>query len=349
MNFTEQEKNDFIKQMTEMIANDKNFGDVIRKIHVGQEEVIDTKGMTKEVKVAKFFNALINGDLKVAKTLSGSTNEILVPSEFQADVIDKIEKEALALRNLCHVVPVTKRSGTIPTLEDNGIVLQWADSDSETEEGKKKKFALASLEYTVHRLEAYTALAKDTLNDSPIALYGILLNLYAEALIIAENAAILRGTGTKQPKGVLSELELAEITSKGLDEIVGMPYDIPASKRINAVYVASSKAVKKMRLVKGTDGKYLWENGNMADGQLPRFNGYKVLELDSVDEAGKNVVLFGNFKDYYIFDRNELQVETNTTSDAAFFGNSAIVRLQTRIDGKVVNAKSFVGAYFSEV
>ena len=347
MNMTEQERQDFIKSMTEMLANDKNFGEVIKKIHVGNEDVIDTKGMTKEVKVAKFFSALVSGDMRTAKSISGSVDTILVPQEFRADVINRVEKQPLALRNYVTVIPTSKRAGEIPVV-DGGIVMKWADNDSETTEDKKVKPQFNSIEYAIHRLEAYTVLSKDTLNDSPIALYNILLELYADALIQAENEAILRGTGSKMPKGLIVGMEMTEISGvKQFDEIIALQHKIPASKRVNAVYIASSQAVLKMKTIKGTDGKYLWADGNMAGGQLPTFNGYKVMEIDAVDEDGKACVIFANLRDYYLIDRQELSTEINTTSDTAFFGNASIVKMSNRLDGKVVNEKSFAGAYFT--
>lgn len=347
MNMTEQERQDFIKSFTEMIATDKNFGDVIRKINVGNEEIIDAKGMNKEEKVAKFFNALVNNDMRTAKALSGSVDAILVPAEFRADVISRVEKQPLALRNYVNVVPTSKRSGVIPVL-DGGIKMAWADSDSETTEDKKVKPNFTSVEYTIHRLEAYTVLAKDTINDSPVAIYGILLDLYADALIAAENEAIVKGTGSKMPTGFMKDMELSEITSKSFDEIIALQYEVPASKRSGAVYIASPKAVLKMRTIKGTDGKYLWEAGNMAQGQLPTFCGYKVLEMEEIKtEEGQEAIVFANLKDYMLVDRQELATEINTTSDTAFFQNASIVKMSNRLDGLVVNEKSFCGAYFA--
>lgn len=347
MNMTEQERQDFIKSFTEMIAEDKNFGEVIRKINVGNENV-DTKNMSKEEKVAKFFNALVSGDMRTAKSISGSTDAILVPSEFRADVINRVEKQPLALRNYVNVIPTTKRSGEIPVV-DGGIVMKWADSDSKTEEGKKVKPQFSSVEYTVHRLEAYTVLAKDTLADSPIAIYSILLDLYADALVQAENEAIIKGTGSKMPKGFINDIDFVEISgTKQFDEIIALQYAIPASKRNGAVYIASPLAVLKMRTIKGADGKYLWCDGNMAGGQLPTFNGYKVLEIETVKtDEDKEAVVFANLKDYMLVDRQELATEINTTSDAAFFGNASIVKMSNRLDGLVTNEKGFAGAYFA--
>lgn len=344
---TEQEKMDFIKTFTDMIAEDKNFGEVIRKISVGNDTV-DTKNMGKEEKVAKFFNALVGGDVNRAKAISGSTDTILVPGEFRADVINRVEKQPLALRNYVNVIPTSKRSGTIPVV-DGGIVMKWADSDSKTAEGSSTKPTWAQIEYTVHRLEAYTALAKDTLSDSPIALYAILLELYADALIAAENQAIIKGTGTKQPKGFMVGMSGTEISgTKQLDEIIALQYALPASKRNGAVYLASPTAVMKMRLMKGTDGKYLWADGNLANGQLPTFSGYKVLELEDIKtDSEQEAVVFANLKDYMLIDRGELTTEINTTSDAAFFGNASIVKMSNRLDGKKTNDKSFACAYFT--
>ena len=73
-----------------------------------------------------------------------------------------------------------------------------------------------------------------------------------------------------------------------------------------------------------------------------------MLEIEAVKTAvDKEAVVFANLKDYYLIDRQELATEINTTSDAAFFGNASIVKMSNRLDGLVVNEKSFAGAYFA--
>ena len=340
MNFTDQDKHEFLKLFTEELIKDKGLGEAISKIKFNTENPEGGQVETKEVKTVRFFKSLMNRDFATAKSISGATADdgaVLIPEEFKADIIDLTSKSLTALRGLVRTVPVSFRSGTVPTLEE-GVVVQWSKSDSDTSSDKKQKPKFAELKYTVNRLEGYTAISNDTLNDSPIAIYNLLVELYSEAFIKAENMAIIRGTGTDQPVGISKKAKEIAVSSEAIntDMLIGLQYEVPKALRSGAVYIANTNVVKAMRLMKDANGQYLWTSAR--EGELPTFAGYPVYEMEEAD----NEVFFANFKHYMLFDRGEYSLDVNTTSDAAFFGNKTIMKLANRLDGKPSNAKAFV-------
>lgn len=350
---TEKELQDLIQNATEEVLKSKGLSEVIRKINFTNNKEQEN---TKEVKTVKFFKAMIFGDMATVKDLSGGISDqgaTLLPTEFVTDVIDRVVKQPLALRSKCRVVPVQFRSGTIPTI-DGGVQMQWSDNDSETD--NKQDIKINNLGYKVHRLDGFTALGKDMLSDTPVQLYNYLLSLYADAIMKAENTAILCGGGDSQnqPIGVREDKNVTTVSVKTAtkleaDDVMGLPYLIPATYRQDACYIAGTNSVKQMRLMKDGQGRYLWaENNNVTGGQLPTFNGYPVVELDGIlpENLGtghnETEIIFGNLENYYLFDRGELATEMNTQGDTAFFKNRIITKVSCRLDGKVAVPKSFV-------
>lgn len=355
---TQKEFNEIVNKTTEGILNSPAMKAVINKIDVsgGYDPNNSSGADTKEVKTVKFFKALMHGDMAVAKDLSGGISDqgaTLLPVEFQNDIIDRVVKQPLALRSKVTVFPVGFRSGTIPTV-DGGIVMAWSDNDSSTNNKVDPKFN--NLSYKVNRLDGYTALSKDMISDTPVAVYNFLLILYADAFVKAENTAILCGAGSasNQPEGIRTNANIVSVAVKTAgtlspDDVVALPYGLASFYRQGAAYVAGTSAVKEMRLMKDAQGRYLWadNNNNVAGGQLPTFNGYPVMELDGIipENLGtghnETEVIFGNFKNYYLFDRGEMSTEMNTTSDTAFFQNRILVKVSNRLDGKVAVPKAF--------
>lgn len=343
MKMTEQEKQELIKSITEGLASDKTFGEVIRKIKFN-ENPISTDGMTKEEKTVKFFKGLVEKDYAVCKALNGTSDPALIPEEFHADVIDRVEREAFALINHCHVMPVSKRAGSIPVL-DGGMAVSWGAADggiNKVSDKKQPKFEKIS--YVIKNLKAYTLLSEDLLEDTHVVtIYSIIADLFVNAYIQATNIAILKGEGdgSNQPEGILSAIEtVAEAT---MDDIIAMPYEVPASKRNGAMYVTNAEGIKALKLAKDSTGRYLWADGNIQAGTPATFNGYKVMELECAEG-----ILFGNFKDYIVFDRKQMTSTVNNTGDTSFYEDVVQLKVKARLDGKVANKKSFVHKTLAE-
>lgn len=355
---TEKEFNEMVSKTTEGILNSSAMKTVLNKIDVskGFDPINPTGAQTKELKTVNFFKAMINGDMVTAKDLSGGVSDqgaTLLPVEFRNDIIDRVVKQPLALRSRVTVVPVGFRSGTIPTAE-GGIVMAWSDNDSATSNKVDPKFS--NLAYKVNRLDGYTALSKDMVSDTPVSVYNFLLVLYADAFVKAENIAILCGAGnaSNQPEGIrvnssISSVAVKTVGTLAFDDILSLPYSLPSVYRQGSIYIASTSVIREMRLMKDLQNRPLWaDNDNVYDGQLPTFNGYPVAELDGIlpENLGtghnETEIVFGNFKNYYLFDRGEMSTEMNTTSDTAFFQNRIIVKVSNRLDGKVAVPKGFV-------
>jgi HK97 family phage major capsid protein len=362
---TQKELDALVVSSVEGLLKDAGLADVIRKLKFNGSP--DPDKLSKEEKTLRFFKAQLENDRAsimkycggVVKDLSGNTAGSgleLLPQEFHADIIDRVAKDPLALRTKCTVVPVQYRGGTWP-VGATGVTLTWESSDTNPLTATTPTFA-TSLSYNVSRLDGYTPIARDLLSDTPVNLYSYLVMQYAKAFTKAENTAIFNGTGTNQPTGIRNAagvLSVAIAQSAGTnvlapDDLVGLPFSIDVSWRSGSAYFCNTKTIKQMKLMKDTQGRYLWTNGDMTKGVPDTFNGYPVFEFTAIFPENLTVnskstcteCCFGNLEYYYLFDKGEMGSEINTQSDTAFKNHEALVKMWERIDGKISIPVAFV-------
>lgn len=359
---TDKELQALIASTTEAVLKDKGLTDTIRKIKFADKPVDE---MTKEEKTMRYFQAKMNNDAAgimkycggYVKDLSGGTataGQELLPTEFHTDIIDRITADPMALRNKCTLIPVTFRNGTWP-VGATGINLTWENSDTNPLTATNPTFS--SLNYSVIRLDGYTAIARDLLADTPVNLYGYLVKQYAKAFVKAENLAIMVGTGANQPQGIVNAAGIKSIACANAggtniltcDDMISLPYSIDVTWRDGGAYYMNTGAVRQAKLFKDNQGRYLWSNGDVQKGTPPTFNGYPVYEFTALFPENLTVnakatcseMVFGNLEYYYLFDKGEMGSEINTQSDQAFKNHEALVKMWERIDGKAAIPAAF--------
>jgi HK97 family phage major capsid protein len=359
---TEKEYKDLINTTTEKFLQEKGLTEMVRKLQFSEKHVDE---MDKYEKTMRFFQAKMdNNRAEVAKYCGGNVKDLsggtagsgleLLPTEFHSDIIDKVKADPRALRNMCTVVPVTFRNGTWP-VGATGISLTWESSDTNTLTETAPTFS--SLTYSVSRIDGYTAIARDLLSDTPINLYDYLTKQYAKAFVKAENLAIMTGTGTNQPTGIVNTSGIISVACENAattnvlacDDLMALPFNVDVTWRDGGAYFVNTSIVRQMKLFKDSMGRYLWVDGDILKGVPPTFNGYPVYEFSAIFPTNLTVnskttcteVLFGNLEYYYLFDKNEMGSEINTQSDQAFKNHEALVKMWERIDGKLSNPGTF--------
>ncbi|MBZ9615303.1 phage major capsid protein [Clostridium estertheticum] len=359
---TDKELAAVIAGTTEAVLNEKGFTKVLNKLKFSEKEPDE---MSKEEKTCKYFLAKMDNNRSeiakycggVAKDLNGNTSGSgleLLPTEFHSDIIDRVKSDPIALRNKCTLVPVVFRNGTWP-IGVTGVNLTWENSDTNPLTPTSPTFS--SLAYSVTRLDGYTALARDLMEDTPVSLYEYLTKQYAKAFVKAENLAIMVGTGTLQPQGIINAVGLNIIpginaaTTNVLhcDDMVSLPFAIDVNWRDGGVYYMNTGAVRQAKLFKDLQGRYLWVNGDVQAGKPATFNGYPVQEFTALFPENLTVnakatcseMVFGNLEYFYLFDKGEMGSELNTQSDEAFKTHSVLVKMWERIDGKASIGAAF--------
>lgn len=244
-----------------------------------------------------------------------ATGDILVPQDLD-NTIYRALPQLNVLRSLASVR--NTKSDRIRRVNMNELTTGWGKIEIQTNP-KLSTFesSLLPTEAFAYIEDAYglTKIGEDELEDSDLNLTAYLTDSFGTAFANLEETAFLKGTGhaANQPEGILNgstvtRFNTAAVGTLTADDLIKVGYEVPAVARRNGVYLVNPKIEMAMRLMKDSQGQYLWQPSLQA-GAPSVFNGkavYNVEPMDSTVAATKEVAIFGDIKDaYQIIDRRE--------------------------------------------
>jgi HK97 family phage major capsid protein len=277
-----------------------------------------------------------------------ATGDILVPADLDKTIYRALP-QLNVLRRLASVRPTN--SDRIRRLSMNEVTVGWGKIEIQTNP------KLATFESTLTPAEVYayvedayglTKIGEDELEDSDINLQAYLADSFSTAYANLEETAFLKGTGhaNNQPEGILNGATVTRFNTGAVgtltaDDLVKVSYEVPASARGNASYLVNGKIELAMRLMKGTDGQYLWQPSLQA-GAPSVFNGKPVYNVEPMDNSiatGKEVAVFGDIGfAYQILDKQSGAIKR---IDELYINDGLIgFRYKRRVGGYVKRANA---------
>ncbi|MFE0692778.1 phage major capsid protein [Streptomyces sp. NPDC058869] len=176
--------------------------------------------------------------------------------------------------------------------------------------------------------------------DQVLDLVGFLVSDAGPAIGDAMGRHFITGTGTGQPRGILTDASPAtaaflatDTDSTVSDALIDLFHEVPSAYRKNAKYVVNDLRAAQMRKLKDANGQYLWQSG-LTVGAPSTFNG-KVVETDDGMPADK--VLFADLSKYRVRFAGSLRVDRSV--DAKFSTDQIVYRFLQRADGLLVDAR----------
>lgn len=176
--------------------------------------------------------------------------------------------------------------------------------------------------------------------DQVLDLVGFLVSDAGPAIGDAMARHFLTGTGTGQPRGILTDASPANATfattdtdTTVSDALIDLFYEVPSSYRANAKFVVNDLRAAQMRKLKGADGQYLWQS-SVQVGAPDTFNG-KAVETDEGMPVDK--VLFADLSKYRVRFSGPLRVDRST--DVKFSTDQIVYRFLQRADGLLVDTR----------
>jgi HK97 family phage major capsid protein len=141
--------------------------------------------------------------------------------------------------------------------------------------------------------------------------------LLADAKDRLEEAAFATGTGSGQPKGIVTAATTvytcADITNHtiAIADVYGIQAALPARFRRNASWVAAISAINRFRQLDTAGGSSYWTN--LGQGQPERLLGGGIFESTTIQAytgaaAGQLPAVYGDFSQYAIVDRIGMSV-----------------------------------------
>jgi HK97 family phage major capsid protein/HK97 family phage prohead protease len=274
----------------------------------------------------------ISPDEVKALTVSDSANGgYLAPAEFGSELI-KLLNEYSPIRSYARVVSISSPEITYPR-RVSGTAAMWVD---ETADRTESGMTFEQVKLTPFELATFTDVSTKLLEDNAYGLEGELLADYAESFGKTEGVAFVKGTGTGQPKGIMTATGIKEVktgvaatfpTTNPADVIVGMYHAIATSHAQNGAWLMNRNTLSVIRQWKDGTGRYLVLDPITAGGVMTLL-GRPIVEMPDMDDigAGKFPILFGDLTGYRIIDR----VGLSTLRDPYSLATKGQVRFHAR-------------------
>jgi HK97 family phage major capsid protein len=172
-----------------------------------------------------------------------------------------------------------------------------------------------NIQITPQKASAWVFGSYEILEDSDFETE--LPGLLADARDRLEEAAFATGTGTGQPKGIVTAATTLYTTADttghtiAIADVYGIQAALPARFRRNASWVASISAINRFRQLDTAGGSSYWTN--LGQGQPERLLGGGIYESTTIAAytgagAGQLVSVYGDFNQFAIVDRIGMSV-----------------------------------------
>ena len=335
------------------ITNIQNKGVNVMGNVIDTMNNVNTEDMLASVEYRKaFMNNVLKGAAIPGEFLNVDANTlttdagVAIPSTVMEKIVEKIESTGMILP----LVTRTSYKGgvTIPTSSVKPVaswVAEGATSD-------KQKKTTGSITFAYHKLRCAISVSLETDVMALAVFESVFVNNVAEAMTKALETAIISGTGSGQPKGILAEtpvagqaLEVAAATALAYSDLIAAEAALPLEYEQSAVWCMSKKSfmafmamvddVKQpiARVNYGINGK----PERTLLGRQVVLNNYVDSYAATVGADTKFAFLF-DFKDYVLntnFNMGIKTYEDNETDDI-------VKKSVMLVDGKVIDKNSLV-------
>jgi len=311
-----------------------------------QDEEDKFKNMKPEERVATFFKALIfkdNDTLKALAVGSDTAGGYLVPEEFKNMIIEELPNVTV-MRNVARVIPVTSNDGYFPTVGAKPTV-SYVNENS-TISASDAQFN--QINWLLKKVAGLVPVSEELMADSPFNLTQLLTRWFAEAVGEFEDEKFTNGSGTGEAKGFRTETFTNTVAQSGTTlsygDLVSVQKVLKQKYRKRGIWMTSPKGIELLAKMTDANGNPLLYNPAQSD--ITTLFGRPIYENENIPENlgtgnDETEIYFGDFQNYFIFNRQDYQVKMTTEGAGAFENDQAIIKVTTRHDGKVAIEKSF--------
>jgi len=332
---------------------DAEMGEVsVKKLEEVTVEVADRvqrgkKNTTVSKKSIHFVEALIRQDRQKLQILvegTAASGGYLVPDEF-ANMIVEDRRDATIMRQLATVIPVSTDSFHLPTLASRPKTF-WR-SEAAVKNTSTAQFGEIVL--TPYSIASIVPLSNELVADASLGTGGSIVSMIAglmgTALAEEEDKAFWTGNGSGKPTGIdnysFTTLTASNTDASRADTLIQALYKLPQGYRGNAVVVANKNTWAKIATLKDSNGQYLLTG--LANAPTQTLRGRPIYEQN---DLGDGKAFIGDFRDYYIADRQGVTVDVSTEATvggtSAFENNLTYVRVEARVDGELALTNGIV-------
>ncbi len=236
-------------------------------------------------------------------SLAGLSAGVLIPTTL-ASTIEKALKTYGGMLEAGSLITTSNGGDLIlPTSNDTAakatIVAEYAQSTKRT-----PTFGSVTLKAYTYRTPIIPV-SQELLQDSAFNLDSLLSELLVESFGRGINEHLTTGTGTGQPKGIVTAAHTSEATAAAaeitLDNILDLVKGVNSAYAKNGRFMLNRNTLFALAKIKDLDGRYLWQESPRTGAPATIFGKGYVLNDDMADiGAGKASMLFGDLSKYKI-------------------------------------------------
>ena len=287
-----------------------------------------------------------------ATGLSVGTDEkggYTVPDEFERRLVRALEENNI-FRTLAHTIRTNSGTRTIPIAAEYGEAA-WVEEGTAIPESDMT-FSVQTL--SAYKMGSMVRVSNELLHDSAFDIAGYIAERLGRRFGNCEEKAFILGTGPSldptntpsQPTGILTSMTTPAVTTEDassitFDDVYKLFYGLKGSYRQKAKFLCNETVLLQLMLLKDGNGRYLWKPG-LEIGKPDTILGHEIYTSTympaitnvAATDAGKKVLLFGDFSYYWIADRTNRSMKR---LDELYAVNDQVGFLGTqRVDGKLI-------------
>jgi len=285
--------------------------------------------------------------------LSASAGANTVPTSFYDRLVAHlIETSAIMQSGATILNTASGESIQVPktTSHSSAAIVTEAGSISESDP------AFGQVTLGAYKYGTMIQVSRELLTDTGVDLEGYLAMQAGRALGNAFGAHAVTGTGSSQPRGVVTDATLgktgaASATPAGgftADDLIDLFYSVIAPYRMSTAcrWLMKDATAGEVRKLKDENGQYLWQPSLVA-GAPDTILGKPVLTDPNVPAVANSAksVLFGDFSQYFVRLAGGIRFERS--DDYAFGSDLVSFRALMRADSALVDltgaVKYFIG------
>ncbi len=294
--------------------------------------------LTSSIYSQAFWNVVRNPNAISDDLNSGRNSE--TGSYFFPDKTQDVFQNELAKEN------IFRRYGTFKEATARDSTLWIPDTDSHIDWigdfGKipEVEYSADSLAIESHKLATITTIKNDFLKDERFNYREHLVSEFSRLFGQAEEDAFINGDGDNKPIGILDDKNGAEVGEEVLaddisfENVSNLFFSLDKDYRKNAIWLMNDETHKYLYFLKDSKGAYLWrESPDLLMGKPVLISNHMPSSI-----KGLKPIAFGNFKYYWVIQRQALSVKTLIekyllNDETAFIGFE-------RIDGRLIRPEA---------
>jgi HK97 family phage major capsid protein/HK97 family phage prohead protease len=282
----------------------------------GNDNDLERRAFNSFIKKGK--EALAAEEVRALTVSTDSAGGFTVPDDFKKEMVKNLVLFS-PIRQAARVSQAVGSEILLPVRSGN-LTAAWV---SETAARPATQPTYGQVKLTVHEMACYVDVSNQLLEDSAFQMESELAADFGEEFGRLEGATFLNGTGTGQPKGLLTET-LAEVSSGAAaaitsDGLIDLFHSLPSFYAQNATWGMNRATISAVRKLKDGAGRYIW-NEPISQGNPATILGRPVIEMPDLPNvaAGDNPIVFGDFQQgFRIFDRVAMSLLRDPYSQAA--------------------------------